>query len=504
MNAGRELEEYRTRLRQFVVWLYAGSVLLVLVWLTFSVSLWQEPSILVLLAVSLFTAAVIHQLPWGRWPSEVFLVVTGVASAQIATGVLLGLPVEDLFFFVVFIAGLYYRGGALAAAVGMVALANLLFTPAGSPHFLLRVALFAVAAVLANQLYLSLRNLAQEMEEKVEERTLELSIAYGVAALLSHPGELNGLLQAALDYLLSGLGKRCEVDPTGWICLVDPATRKLRLAAARGPAGDVAVPGREFSLDECPCGVAAAREKDSLDCRNAFGGSCRCLWGIKPQAGERCRIVPLISEERVEGLLYLAGDAGNLDGEGRFPTSLGWTLGMAVYNGRLRELAAGLATHDGLTGLLNHREFRFRLEKEVERGLEERLPLSLLLLDLDHFKEVNDTFGHLAGDAVLEALGGILREVSRSSDVTARYGGEEFTVLLPGLERAQAVAVAERLRRIVEGRPVPVGETTVPVTVSVGVSSLGGEVAGAVGLLEAADRALYAAKVSGRNRVEVG
>lgn len=160
------------------------------------------------------------------------------------------------------------------------------------------------------------------------------------------------------------------------------------------------------------------------------------------------------------------------------------------------------ASYDGLTSLLNHREFQTRLQHEVETATRYGHPLSLLMLDLDHFKAVNDTYGHMAGDAVLRTLGQLLLNFCRSGDVVARWGGEEFALLLPQAKLESAAEVAERLRALIEGHPFFMNGRRIPVTVSIGVSCLNPGAAEAVILVESSDRALYAAKMAGRNRVE--
>lgn len=170
---------------------------------------------------------------------------------------------------------------------------------------------------------------------------------------------------------------------------------------------------------------------------------------------------------------------------------------------RYEEELVALASFDGLTSLLNHREFQIRLQQEVERSIRYKRPLSLLLVDVDHFKRINDTYGHLAGDTVLKTIGQILGEVCRKCDVAARYGGEEFSLLLPEVEVAQAVRVAERLRQSVEGHRYFVNDEPFSVTVSIGVSDLNKVINDGSALIESADKALYVAKGNGRNRVEV-
>lgn len=160
------------------------------------------------------------------------------------------------------------------------------------------------------------------------------------------------------------------------------------------------------------------------------------------------------------------------------------------------------ATHDGLTGLYNHRTFYVLLGDELARAQRFKRPLSLILLDIDHFKRVNDTRGHLAGDAVLRGLGELLGREARAIDRVCRYGGEEITVILPETDLDAAARFAERLRAAVEAQPFDV-DAGVPLrmTVSIGIASFPAQADGAEALVAAADTAMYAAKQGGRNRV---
>ncbi len=164
---------------------------------------------------------------------------------------------------------------------------------------------------------------------------------------------------------------------------------------------------------------------------------------------------------------------------------------------RQNALLAELATVDELTGTKNRR--RFREDLELLFGQADRLltPLSLIMLDLDHFKEYNDSFGHLAGDEVLRLTGSILREAVRSHDVVARYGGEEFVVLLPATAAAESLEVADRLRLAIACRIWPHR----PITASIGVATAGATTADASSLVDEADQALYVSKQIGRNQV---
>jgi diguanylate cyclase (GGDEF)-like protein len=166
---------------------------------------------------------------------------------------------------------------------------------------------------------------------------------------------------------------------------------------------------------------------------------------------------------------------------------------LARQNERLVELAAV----DELTGTKNRRRFREDLDLLYAQAQRLGAPLSLIMLDLDHFKEYNDTFGHPAGDEVLQRLGSTLRSSLRSHDVVARYGGEEFVVLLPATDEREAMDVAERLRRSIASGAWPRRQ----VTASLGVGTIGPRTSSASALVEHADRAMYQSKQAGRNRV---
>lgn len=156
---------------------------------------------------------------------------------------------------------------------------------------------------------------------------------------------------------------------------------------------------------------------------------------------------------------------------------------------------------DSLTGLHNRRAFEERIQREVQIAARDNTPLTLLMMDLDHFKQLNDTWGHALGDRALRTFGGVLLTVTGTRDAVARLGGEEFAILLPGRSPRSALSLAERLRATVEGLRLSEGEELVRFTVSVGLSSLLPGEKSFEQMLRRADRALYKVKRSGRNRV---
>ncbi len=168
-----------------------------------------------------------------------------------------------------------------------------------------------------------------------------------------------------------------------------------------------------------------------------------------------------------------------------------------------REQLQELAITDGLTGLYNYRFFRERLGQEIDRAERHNLNLSMIMMDIDYFKNYNDTHGHPAGDVVLSTIASLLRNNVRKIDIPARYGGEEFALILLETNLENAAKVAEKLRRVVEEHPFPMEETQPGgrLTISAGVATFPEDAKTADDLIAVADRRLYRAKELGRNRV---
>ena len=175
---------------------------------------------------------------------------------------------------------------------------------------------------------------------------------------------------------------------------------------------------------------------------------------------------------------------------------------IVIDNARLYEAARQLAITDGLTKIYNHRFFQELFEKEYKRSDRYNTIFSLIMLDIDHFKKINDTYGHLCGDEILKSLANLIKSCLRSMDIVARYGGEEFAVLLPETNGAEAYQTAERIRRSVEDTTFMGTEQGLRVTVSQGVATYPSEgVHERQDLIGKADGALYEAKENGRNKV---
>ena len=178
-------------------------------------------------------------------------------------------------------------------------------------------------------------------------------------------------------------------------------------------------------------------------------------------------------------------------------------LDLTVKNRLLSEVSS----RDSLTGLYNRWFVMEKIDSELNRSLRHGSPMSLLMLDVDHFKRINDTWGHAAGDQVLQGIGKLLRDCCRVYDVPGRYGGEEFCIVLPETKIGNTSVVAERIRRRLEDTELQCGDTSIAVTASIGIAGMDtpddGDSLSPAGLIERADRALYSAKNRGRNRVEL-
>ncbi|MCB4756581.1 MAG: GGDEF domain-containing protein [Elusimicrobia bacterium] len=241
-----------------------------------------------------------------------------------------------------------------------------------------------------------------------------------------------------------------------------------------------------------------------------------------PISGEGCILLPNQTQEvvpvqvvpiyinrsaqpAVNGVLFLKSVTEKVAESDllRVGREFGEQIGMAIDKALLFAQIEMQSRTDGLTGILRRQSFMDRLDEEMKRAKAFNTPFCLLMVDIDHFKQVNDTHGHAAGDAVLARMGQILKESFYETDIVGRYGGEEFIVLLPHAQMDGVVRKAENLRQRLEKERIPCGFVDLSVTVSIGVASFPQHGQTAEALIASSDRALYQAKESGRNRVVV-
>jgi len=215
--------------------------------------------------------------------------------------------------------------------------------------------------------------------------------------------------------------------------------------------------------------------------------------------------IPLILRGEVIGVLAVESEKVNAytDRQIKLVETIAQQATIAMDNAKLFERMQQLAITDGLTNLYNRRYFYMVLENEIERARRYASPLSLVMMDIDHFKRVNDKYGHLAGDDVLEAMAGLCKGLLRQADEMFRYGGEEFTILLPETNAELAMNVAERIRRTIAETVFNTDKEQVKISVSMGVTQFDPSYASPGDFIETADKALYEAKQAGRNCVKV-
>ncbi len=225
----------------------------------------------------------------------------------------------------------------------------------------------------------------------------------------------------------------------------------------------------------------------------------------RPPAASLC--VPMVAQGEILGVLHLyfgAHDGRLADPHRHMANTVADHLSLALGNLRLRERLRSQSIRDPLTGLYNRRYMEEFLDREVRRAGRRKTPVAVIMLDLDHFKSINDTFGHEAGDAALVSLGAFLQSRVRQEDVACRYGGEEFVLILPDASLEGAVKWAERTRQAARDLQISHRwQALRTVTVSLGVAVFPDHGSTGESLLHAADTALYRAKQNGRDRVEV-
>ncbi len=331
-----------------------------------------------------------------------------------------------------------------------------------------------------------------QMGAELRQRNEELSALNAIATAVNQPLDLNRILNDALDKVLEVL----EAEG-GQIRLVDERTGELVLAVHRGHSPEFVAKKARARWEEHS--LAPLREKGGVLILDDLSGVEDPSLQLARAEGYRSYLgIALRSRDRTVGTLcVLSRTLGRFQGQTLpFLTAIGHQVGVAIENARLFEEHSRLAITDELTGLYNHRHFYQVLQAEVSRALRYRRNLSLILLDIDHFKQYNDRFGHLVGDEALRRLAEILKRNTRDVDVVARYGGEEFAIILPETTLQQAAIHAERIRAAVEEH-----RFRDRFTVSLGVAAFGKGKERGEELVLMADQALYRAKAEGRNRV---
>lgn len=328
---------------------------------------------------------------------------------------------------------------------------------------------------------------------ELQKMNTELKALYGVSQAISKTMDLEELLSGVLRVLAETEIFNFKIK--GAIFLVEG--QEMRLASFISLSETELEPCNEIQVGECLCGQALQTE-EIIIARNCSENSRHllCNPAVHPHGHI---IVPLKVAGVVVGLLnlYIQPETEVNDEMVRLLSAVASQMGIAINNARLFEETKRSSLHDALTGLANRRFMEIEFTKRLETAKRYREALSIIMLDIDHFKNYNDTHGHQEGDGLLVKLADILLRQVRKTDYVFRYGGDEFLVILPKMGLDMAHETAERLRRAVEAEGGGIA-------ISLGVVSLNEGLQEKDTLIGAADKALYRAKANGRNRVTVG
>lgn len=342
--------------------------------------------------------------------------------------------------------------------------------------------------------------LLEKRMEQLSRRMSETSTLYDVAGILTSQLALGEVLATVVR-----LAGELFQSAASSVRLIDESGQRLELAAHAGLGEEYCRRGA-VPLGSSAAGRAALTG-EPVHVIDASRDDVYLKGELLAHEGLRSLLcLPLNVRGRRIGVMTLYHRRPRMyePEELRFLSTFASTVSIAVDNARLYGEQARLAVTDGLTGLYNHKHFHEVLAAEVGRARRYSHPISLVLVDIDHFKIFNDAWGHQAGDALLRTLAGIFKAAARQNDLVARYGGEEFAFVLPQTDKRQATALAKRLCRAVERRRCE-GEQVLPggrLTVSLGVASYPEDVSHAADLVGRADQALYRAKNLGRNQVQ--
>jgi diguanylate cyclase (GGDEF)-like protein len=334
------------------------------------------------------------------------------------------------------------------------------------------------------------------VERLVQERTAELS---NLNAELNLLNEMNGLLQACLTVeeaytVIAQVVPRLFPQASGGVFAIAGDRTFVESIAAWGTAFSSQ---KVFALDEC----FALRRGQMYLAENARCLLCQHLLLSLPV---EYLCVPMMAQGEALGLLHLSYlEKGKLTpAKQRLAVKVAANLALALANLKLREILQSQSVRDPLTDLFNRRYLEATLEREIHRAEREQKPVGIIMLDVDRFKQINDTFGHPTGDTILRELGNFLKGQVRVGDIACRYGGEEFMLILPDAPLETVQQRAEEIREAIKClQLIHQDRLLAPITLSLGVAVFPYHGLTTQKLIQAADVALYRAKTEGRDRV---
>ncbi|MCX5744439.1 MAG: sensor domain-containing diguanylate cyclase [Proteobacteria bacterium] len=345
---------------------------------------------------------------------------------------------------------------------------------------------------------------AEQVFRAVERAKYEHERFYQATAKLGRALTVEQVIETAFD----AAAEIAQYD-VAILAFYDKERGKHRVAAVRvGPAGEglvdvAALTDLEFK-DNAGLASMVVKNRHYLPA----GGEPREVTApiytrkVKLDDAKSLLVLPLLSADEPVGTLCLIARTEKRFGKDvrEMLAVIATQVAISLENGFLYKKMETMATTDGLTGLTNHRTFQTKFQEMIDRAARHNGKVALLLCDVDHFKKVNDTYGHPIGDEVLRRVARVLQEVPRKIDVPARYGGEEFVVVLDNVDLAQAKAVAERIRTEIQKLVIETDKGSFSVTDSIGIAAFPDDGRDRATLIERADLALYHAKQTGRNR----
>jgi len=337
----------------------------------------------------------------------------------------------------------------------------------------------------------------QQAEEKILKHTIELKkinselkALYEISLIISRTIDINRLFSDIVDSI-----SNIEVFSFVLKSMIFHVDKNRTYLVPMGLSKAEPAPCKNTNIGDCLCGLTAKNGEIiiSNNCREDKRHTGKSHW----KAPHGHIIIPLKAVNKIEGVLCLFTRPDTEPDKQllKLLSTIGNQIGIAIENLKLYEEAKSFSFHDPLTGLANRRLLQIQFEKSFEGAKRYEKPLSIIMLDIDHFKKYNDTYGHIEGDRLLVSIANILLNDLRSPDYIFRYGGEEFLIMMPETSAQNAGIVAERLRKIIAAQ--------LNVTVSLGISSYHQSIQTGEELIHHADTALYKAKQNGRNRVEI-
>jgi diguanylate cyclase (GGDEF)-like protein len=357
-----------------------------------------------------------------------------------------------------------------------------------------------------------IRNITARMKEQMELEASYQKLDSSMQKLQEKNEQITALVEMSdillacnsLDELIKIISKYCRrilSFSNGYLYLMNASKNYLEIANTWGVL--VSIGDKIFQPEQC-WGIRLGRKHFTANAKNAL--TCDHTQIVKYDNDHHLVCIPLMAQNDIYGLLYVEVPH---DVENKIPddqllliNAFSELVALALANVRLRENLRYQSIRDPLTGLYNRRYLEDFFVKQIYQAERARVSIAVLMLDMDHFKKINDTYGHDAGDLVLKEMSKILQSDIRISDISARYGGEEFIVLLYDVDKDEALARAEHVRKAVSYVHIKYGAQHVAsISVSIGIAIYPSDGQTAQELIEAADKALYHAKNTGRDKV---